>query len=86
MNWPKVLNSTFRELLRAEIPVQTRAVMNGLNFIQGINGVVVVRSGPDLLIVLTGNFDLPRLREMAAEDGGTVKQYNCADLLLSSDA
>jgi hypothetical protein len=86
MNWPKVLNSTFRELLRAEIPVQTRSVMNGLNFIQGINGVVVVRSGPDLLVVLTGNFDLPRLREMAAEDGGTVKQYKGADLLLSSDA
>lgn len=86
MNWPKVLNSQYRELLRAEIPAPTRSVMNGLNFIQGIEGVVVARSGDELLVVLTGNFDLSRLREMAVDDGGTVKQYKKVDLLLSSDA
>lgn len=86
MNWPKVLNSPFRDLLRAEIPTQTLAVMNGLNFIQGIEGVVVSRSGPELLVVLTGNFDLERIREMALADGGTVKQYKKADLLLSTES
>ena len=86
MNWPKVLNSPFRDLLRAEIPTQTLAVMNGLNFIEGIDAVVVSRSGPELLVVLTGNFDLGRIRDMAISDGGTVKQYKKADLLLSADA
>jgi hypothetical protein len=86
MQWPRVLNSRYRELLRAEIPPQTLAVMNGLNFIQGIEGVVISRAGDQLLVVLTGNFDLGRLRDMAVDDGGTVKPYKKTELLLSSDA
>lgn len=84
LEWKKVLDSPYRELIWREIPAATVQRLSGINFIEGIERVIVSASGKAVLLVLSGTFDLARLREMAEADGGTVKPYRNAQLLLSS--
>jgi hypothetical protein len=86
MEWRKVLDSPYREMIRKEIPAPTLQLLSGINFIEGIDRVVVAGSGKFALIVLNGKFDRSQLKELAVSDGGTVKAYKNAELLLSPDA
>ena len=47
-----------------------------MNFIEGIDRVVVVGTGKSALIVLNGKFALNQLKNLAVSDGGTVKPIN----------
>ena len=85
MEWRKVLDSPYREMLRKEIPTATLQLLGGINFIQGIDRVVVAGTGKSALLILSGKFELGLLKDMATADGGTVKPYKNAQLLLSPD-
>jgi hypothetical protein len=86
MEWRKVLDSPYREMIRKEIPTGTLQLLGGINFIEGIDRVVVAGSGKAALLILSGKFELNTLKDMAVSDGGTVKPYKGAQLLLSPDA
>ncbi len=86
MEWRKVLDSPYRELLRQEIPPATLQLLGGINFIEGIDRVVVAGTGKSALLILSGKFELGSLKEMAVSDGGTLKFYKNAQLLVSPDA
>ncbi len=86
MEWRKVLDSPYREMIRQEIPAATLQLLDGINFIEGIDRVVVAGTGKSALLILSGKFDLGSLKDMAVSDGGTVKPYKNAQLLLSPDA
>lgn len=85
MEWRKVLDSPYREMIRKEIPAPTLQLLGGINFIEGIDRVVVAGTGKSALIVLNGKFELSQLKDLAVADGGTVKAYKNAELLLSPD-
>jgi hypothetical protein len=85
MEWRKVLDSPYREMIRKEIPETTLQLLGGINFIEGIDRVVVAGVGKSALLILNGKFNLSGLKDMAASDGGTVKVYKNATLLLSPD-
>src|SRR5215213_7732059 len=78
MEWRKVLDSPYREMIRKEIPTGTLQLLGGINFIEGIDRVVVAGSGKSALLILSGKFELSTLKEMAVSDGGTVKAYKGA--------
>src|SRR6266404_6072720 len=86
LEWRKVLDSPYREMILKEIPVPAQQLLGGINFIEGIDRVVVAGTGKSALIVLNGKFELGQLKELAVSDGGTVKAYKNAELLLSPDA
>jgi hypothetical protein len=86
MEWRKVLDSPYREMIRKEIPAPTLQLLGGINFIEGIDRVVVAGTGKSALLVLNGKFALGELKDLAVSDGGTVKAYKNAELLLSPDA
>jgi hypothetical protein len=86
MEWKKVLDSPYRELIRKEIPSATLQLLGGINFIEGIDRVLVAGTGKSALLILNGKFELGVLKDMAVADGGTVKPYKSAQLLLSPDA
>ena len=86
MEWRKVLDSPYREMFRQEIAPETLQLLGGINFIEGIDRVVVAGIGKSALLILSGKFDLGSLKDMAVSDGGTVKTYRNAQLLLSPDA
>ncbi len=85
MEWRKVLDSPYREMIRKEIPAATLELLGGINFIEGIDRVVVAGTGKSALLILNGKFDLGVLKDMAVSDGGTIKSYKNAQLLLSPD-
>ena len=85
MEWRKVLDSPYREMIRKEIPAATLQLLGGINFIEGIDQVLVAGNGKTALLILSGKFDLAVLKDMALTDGGTVKPYKNAQLLLSPD-
>src|ERR1700692_1322317 len=82
MEWRKVLDSPYREMIRKEIPAATLQLLGGINFIEGIDRVVVAGTGKSALLILSGKFELAVLKEMAVSDGGTVKPYKNSQLLL----
>ena len=86
MEWRKVLDSPYREMIRQEIPPATLQLLDGINFIEGIDRVIVAGTGKSALLILSGKFELGSLKDMAVSDGGTVKSYKNAQLLLSPDA
>jgi hypothetical protein len=86
MEWRKVLDSPYREMIRKEIPAATLQLLAGINFIEGIDRVVVAGTGKSALLILSGKFDLAVLKDMAVSDGGTVKPYKNSQLLLSPEA
>ncbi|MEO8125766.1 MAG: hypothetical protein ABJF23_28945 [Bryobacteraceae bacterium] len=85
MEWRKVLDSPYREAIRQEVPPATLQLLGGINFIEGIDRVVVAGSGPSALLILSGKFDLGSLKEMAEADGGNVKTYRNTQLLVSPE-
>jgi hypothetical protein len=80
--WRKVLDSPYSEVIRREIPVSVSPLLGGINFVEGIERVLVGGGGRSALLVLEGRFDAYRLREMATSDGGVSKPYKKAELLL----
>lgn len=86
IEWRKVLDSPYREMFRLEIEPATLQLLGGINFIEGIDRVVVAGTGKSALLILSGKFDLGLLKDLAVSDGGTVKLYRNAQLLLSPDA
>jgi len=86
MEWRKVLDSPYREMIRKEIPQATLQLLGGINFIEGIDHVIVAGTGKGALLILSGKFELGSLKDMAVSDGGTVKPYKNAQLLLSPDS
>jgi hypothetical protein len=86
MEWRKVLDSPYREMIRKEIPPATLQLLGGINFIEGIDRVIVAGAAKSALLILIGKFELSTLKDMAVSDGGTVKPYKGTQLLLSSDA
>ena len=86
MEWRKVLDSPYREMIRREIPPATLQLLAGINFIEGIDRVVVAGTGKSALLILSGKFELGSLKDMAVSDGGILKPYKNAQLLLSPDA
>lgn len=85
MEWKRVLDSPYRELFRREIPPAGAPLLGGINFIEGIERVVVAATGKTSLIVLQGKFDAAQLRSMATSDGATEKPYKNATLLIASE-
>lgn len=77
MEWKRVLESPLSAAVRHEIPPPAASALGSINFIEGIEHVVWT---PELL-VLEGDFDLQRLKDMALADGGVVRTYNKAELL-----
>ena len=86
MEWRKVLNSPHRDYVRREIPPASAVLLDGLNFIEGIERVVIAVSANSRLVILHGRFDVEGLLEAAKEDGGTVKPYKHVRLLAPPDA
>jgi len=86
MEWRKVLDSPYREAIRLEIPPATLQLLGGINFIEGIDRVVVAGGGKSALLILSGKFETGSLKEMAMSDGGTVKGYKNTQLLLSPES
>ena len=86
IEWRKVLDSPYRDMFRQEIEPATLQLLGGINFIEGIERVVVAGKGKSALLILNGKFDLGSLKDLAVSDGGTVKLYRNAQLLLSPDA
>ncbi|MBI3279358.1 MAG: hypothetical protein HYZ57_05895, partial [Acidobacteria bacterium] len=85
MQWRKVLESPLRDAVRRDIPGDIAPLFGGINFIEGIERATVTRSPQSTLIILTGTFDLDRLRELAVEDGGVSRPYQSAELLLDPE-
>jgi hypothetical protein len=84
--WRRVLDSPQRELVRREIPPAASQLMNGINFIEGIDRVIVAQTGNSTLLILNGKFEPGQLRDMALSDGGSVKAYRNAELLVASNS
>jgi hypothetical protein len=80
MEWKRVLESPLSAAVRREIPPPAASALGSINFIEGIERVVWT---PELL-VLEGDFDLQRLKDMAVADGGVVRTYKKAELLSPS--
>ncbi|HUS05393.1 MAG TPA: hypothetical protein VMZ52_03810, partial [Bryobacteraceae bacterium] len=45
MEWRKVLDSEYREAVRREVPPSVSPYLNGINFIEGIDRVMVALQG-----------------------------------------
>lgn len=84
--WRRVLDSPQRELVRREIPPAASQLMSGINFIEGIDRVIVAQTGNSTLLILNGKFEPGQLRDMALSDGGSVKAYRNAELLVASSS
>jgi hypothetical protein len=85
MEWRKVIGSPYRDAIRREIPPAAAPYLNGINFIQGIDRVLIALQDKSPLIVLNGRMDPEKLRQMAMADGGKSQKYKGAELLLSTD-
>ncbi len=84
--WKRVLDSPQRELVRREIPAAAAQLMSGINFIEGIERVIVAQTANSTLLILNGKFEPGRLRDMAISDSGSVKAYKNAELLVASSS
>ena len=84
--WRRALDSPQRELVRREIPPAALQLLSGINFIEGIDRVIVAQTGKFTLLILNGKFEPGLLRDMALSDGGSVKPYKNAELLVASSS
>jgi hypothetical protein len=86
MEWRKVLDSNLREAVRKEIPPDMLPLVSSVNFIEGIQRVVVAEDAGREFIVLGGRFDLEQITGQATEDGGVVNTFRGAKFLAPTGA
>jgi hypothetical protein len=86
MEWRKVLDSNLRDAVRKEIPPDMLSLVSSVNFIEGIQRVVVAEDAGREFIVLGGRFDLEQITSQAAEDGGVISTFRGARFLAPTGA
>lgn len=85
MEWKRVLNSEYGELIRREVPPEAASILSSIHFIEGIERVLLSIDGQSRLLVLEGVFNTGRLREMAAADRPAIKTHRNVQILVPDD-
>ncbi|HYZ87516.1 MAG TPA: hypothetical protein VE621_24080 [Bryobacteraceae bacterium] len=86
MEWRRVLDSPYREAIRKEIPTDLLPFVSSINFIAGIQRVLVAEENGRNYVVLAGKFDLDRIKDQATEDGGQTTIFRGARFLAPADS
>lgn len=85
MEWKKVLNSEYSELIRREVPSAAAAALASINVIEGIERILLAIDGDTRLMVLEGKFDLDALKASGTADGAIVRTHRKAEVLMAEE-